>query len=64
MEPVAQHALLGVAPRQREQLREAWHGTVKGRVEAGNLRQLRPAPRQRADAREVVRLVRAGASGA
>ena len=57
MEAVAAHARVVELLRQREHLRERRVGAVERGVEAGDLRQLRRALQQRADRREVVRLV-------
>ncbi len=57
MEPVAADAAFVEFARQGEALGQRRQGVVEGGIEAGDLRQARAQPRQRTDARQVVRLV-------
>ena len=66
VEAVALDALGPVAPRNRQQLGDPRHRAMKGRVEAGHLRQRRMPPRERLDqpdfARQVIGIVRRDAA--
>ena len=62
MKPVATNALFSETARQSERLSQIGLGTMEGCVEAGNLRNLRRGLHDRANRREVVRLMQ-GASG-
>src|SRR5271170_4104260 len=57
MKPVPANARVGEAARQSERLGEIRLRAVEGRVEAGDLGNLRRALHDRADRREVVRLM-------
>ena len=57
MEAVADQAPVGQPARQREELRQARLGAVEAGVEAGHLGQLRRPRRDRADGRQIDRLV-------
>ena len=57
MKPVATNALFSETARQSERLSQIGLGTMEGCVEAGNLRNLRRGLHDRANRREVVRLM-------
>ncbi len=57
VEAVAQHAGIGQRARQREDFGEARLGAMKGRIETGDLRQIRPLRRDRIDHAEIMRLM-------
>ena len=57
MEAIAPHAALGVFVRKCEQLGDLGLGSVKGRIEARDLRQVRPVSADEADRLQIVRLV-------
>ena len=57
MEPVAADTLFAEAPREGECLGKIRLAAVEGRVEAGDLRNLRRSLHNRPDRREVMRLM-------
>ena len=57
MEAIAPHAALGIFVGQREELGDLGLRAVEGRIEARDLRQVRPVAADEADRLQIVRLV-------